>query len=63
MSDRLNQVIQNKIEKGDKLFSVFVTAGFPELNAVTEIILTLAESGVDFVELGIHFQIQLRMDR
>lgn len=55
MSKNLNQVIKNKIKTGNKLLSVFVTAGFPERNATSEIILNLAESGVDFVELGIPF--------
>ena len=55
MSSYLNQIIKNKIEKNNKLLSVFITAGFPELDATPEIIFTLADSGVDFVELGIPF--------
>lgn len=38
-----------------KLFSIFVTAGFPTLASTVEIVETLAASGVDFIELGIPF--------
>lgn len=55
MSKNLNNLIEQKIKNGEKLLSVFVTAGFPELNATTDIILNLADSGVDFVELGLPF--------
>ena len=55
MSENLNNLIEQKIKNGEKLLSVFVTAGFPELDATTDIILNLADSGVDFVELGLPF--------
>jgi len=38
-----------------KIFSIFVTAGFPTLEATVPIVETLAASGVDLIELGIPF--------
>ncbi|HQH55271.1 MAG TPA: tryptophan synthase subunit alpha [Candidatus Marinimicrobia bacterium] len=55
MSTRLNQILKSKKEKQEKCLSIFLTAGFPEKNCTPEIILTLAASGVDFIELGIPF--------
>ena len=55
MSQRLNNLIAEKNAAGEKLLSIYVTAGFPEKDATTDIILTLAESGVDFIELGMPF--------
>jgi tryptophan synthase alpha chain len=55
MSKRLNELFAQKKVNGEKLLSVFVTAGFPELGATELIITALAENGVDFIELGIPF--------
>lgn len=55
MSQRLNQFITQKLARNEKLLSVFITAGFPEFDATAEIIITLADCGVDFIELGIPF--------
>ena len=55
MSQRLNNRISTKIAANEKLFSIYITAGFPEVDATTDILLTLAESGVDFIELGMPF--------
>jgi len=55
MSQRLNDLFLQKKTKGEKLLSVFVTAGFPELEATELILTTLVENGVDFIELGIPF--------
>ncbi len=38
-----------------KLLSIFLTAGFPTLDATVSIVKTLAANGVDFIELGIPF--------
>ncbi|MDQ4122083.1 MAG: tryptophan synthase subunit alpha [Acidobacteriota bacterium] len=38
-----------------KIFSIFVTAGFPALEATVPIVEALAASGVDLIELGIPF--------
>lgn len=51
MNNRLSKLFaQNK-----KLFSIFLTAGFPALDSTVKIVQTLARSGVDFIELGIPF--------
>ena len=55
MSQRLNKLIANKNAANKKLLSIYVTAGFPEKDATSEILLTLANSGVDFIELGMPF--------
>jgi len=55
MSKRLNDIIKSKAGSGEKLLSIFVTAGFPEIDSTKEIILALDEAGVDFIELGIPF--------
>ena len=55
MSKRLNDLINDKSGKGEKLLSIFVTAGFPEIESTKETILTLDEAGVDFIELGVPF--------
>jgi tryptophan synthase alpha subunit len=49
MSKRLNELFAQKKVNGEKLLSVFVTAGFPELGATELIITALAENGVDFI--------------
>ncbi len=46
----MNPFIQNK-----KQVSIFVTAGFPEINSLTEQIRYLQEKGIDFIEVGIPF--------
>ena len=55
MSKRLNDLIQQKRNNSEKLLSIFVTAGFPKKDETVEIILDLADAGVDFIELGIPF--------
>jgi tryptophan synthase alpha chain len=42
-------------ENGKKIFSIFVTAGFPRLEDTAPICEALAESGVGMIELGIPF--------
>jgi len=55
MSLRLKDLINRKKIRNEKLLSIFVTAGFPEREATVEVVITLAEAGVDFIELGIPF--------
>jgi len=42
-------------ERGEKSVGLFVTCGFPNPDATAGILDTIAESGVDFVELGMPF--------
>ena len=46
----MNPFIKNK-----KQVSIFVTAGFPEIDSLTEQIRYLQEKGIDFIEVGIPF--------
>lgn len=55
LSQRLNSLIKAKKAESKKLLSIFLTAGYPKLEDSVDIILTLAEAEVDFVELGIPF--------
>lgn len=41
--------------KNKNLFSVFFTAGFPELNDTQKIIENLGSNGVDFIEVGLPY--------
>lgn len=50
-----NNRLAKLFEGNKKIFSIFVTAGFPNLRDTAAIIETLAASGVDLIELGIPF--------
>jgi tryptophan synthase alpha chain len=54
----MNRLI-HKIEilrgSGNKALSMFITAGYPSIDATAEIVKTLESSGTDFIELGIPF--------
>ena len=52
---RLADFVRTKIESGEKLLSVFVTAGFPDRKATLPLLGTLAEAGADLLELGVPF--------
>lgn len=45
----------NPFKKDKKQISLFVTAGYPELNSLPEQILSLENAGIDFLEIGIPF--------
>jgi len=53
--NRLQTLIASKRERAEKLLSVFVPAGFPEMESTAAIVVMLEEAGADFVELGIPF--------
>ena len=55
MSQLLNQLIETKRAESKKLLSVFLTAGYPRLEDTVDIVLSLADAQVDFIELGIPF--------
>ena len=42
-------------KKKDGLLSIFITAGYPNLNDTIEVLKELEANGVDMVELGIPF--------
>lgn len=45
----------NPFIKDTKQVSIFVTAGYPDINSLKRQLLTLQDQGVDFVEVGIPF--------
>lgn len=51
----LNNRLSQLFEKEKKIFSIFVTAGFPGLADTVAICEELEKSGVDLIELGIPF--------
>ena len=42
-------------EKGEKALVIYLTAGYPSLNATREFIFALERTGVDIIELGVPF--------
>lgn len=42
-------------EKKNNMLSIFITAGYPQLNDTASIVKSLEASGADFIELGIPF--------
>jgi tryptophan synthase alpha chain len=51
----MNRIDQLFIKKKERILSVYMTAGFPELNDTVEIISSLQASGVDMIEIGMPF--------
>jgi len=52
MTNRISSLFQ---KKSNSILNVYFTAGFPKLDDTLEIILHLANSGVDLIEIGIPF--------
>ena len=50
--NRINQIFQ---EKSKGLFSLYFCAGHPTLESTSDIIKTLEQKGIDFIEVGIPF--------
>ncbi|HZH68411.1 MAG TPA: tryptophan synthase subunit alpha [Chitinophagales bacterium] len=50
--NRIQQLFKNKKEK---IVSIFITAGFPHLDSLPEILVALESAGVDIVEIGMPF--------
>jgi tryptophan synthase alpha chain len=50
--NRINKLFETKKEN---IFSVYFTAGFPNLNDTVEIIQLLEKNGVDLIEIGVPF--------
>ena len=53
-SSRMRSVFQGR-KKDEKVMSLFLTAGYPELGATAELILGLEKSGAEMIELGMPF--------
>ncbi|MGB7784841.1 MAG: tryptophan synthase subunit alpha [Salinimicrobium sp.] len=53
--NRINRKLQEKSQKGEKLLSLYFTAGYPQPEDTLEIIQQLQQSGVDMIEIGLPF--------
>ncbi|MFV1884891.1 MAG: tryptophan synthase subunit alpha [Balneola sp.] len=52
----MNRITKKFEEKGsEKLMSLFITAGYPDLESTAELILGFEENGADIIELGMPF--------
>lgn len=52
--NRIKKAFDNK-KPEEKLLSLFITAGYPDLDSTVELILGFEKSGADLIELGIPF--------
>lgn len=55
LNTKLMNRINQKLQKNDKLLSIYFTAGYPNLNDTSSIIKNLESSGVDMIEIGLPF--------
>ncbi len=53
--NRIDAVLQRLKEKGEKALTLFVTAGFPELESTVPLVLELVQAGADIIEIGMPF--------
>ncbi len=51
----LRNFIEKKRNKGEKLLSIYLTAGFPTETATLQLLEMIAKAGADFIELGVPF--------
>jgi tryptophan synthase alpha chain len=51
----MNRIHQLFERKPSGVLSIFITAGFPQIDSLTEILIALEEAGVDMVEIGMPF--------
>lgn len=52
--NRIQNVFKNK-KADEKLMSLFITAGYPDLESTVDLILGFEENGADMIELGMPF--------
>lgn len=52
--NRIEDLFKNQ-KPNDKLMSLFITAGYPELDATVDLILGFENNGADMIELGMPF--------
>jgi len=55
MSNRIDTMFRRQKEKKRKALITFVTAGDPDLETTRQLVLAMAESGADLVELGVPY--------
>lgn len=52
--NRIQAIFDSK-RKDEKIMSLFITAGYPDLNSTVELILEFEKNGADIIELGMPF--------
>lgn len=53
-SSRIRRFFKNR-DSGEKVMSLFITAGYPDLESTAELILGFEKNGADLIELGMPF--------
>lgn len=53
--NELQRMIQEKIDAGGKILSIYLTAGYPHAAATVPLLQTIIEAGADLIELGVPF--------
>ncbi len=60
--DKIEKLLNNRIDKlfeqrdpSSKIASLFITAGYPDLQSTADLIIGMAENGADMIELGMPF--------
>ena len=53
--NRIKQKLQESTQKGQKILSIYFTAGYPEPQDTVTILKELEKSGVDMIEIGLPF--------
>ena len=55
MTNRIQQAFEKVKAKGEKALIPYIMAGDPSLEETETLVLTLAESGADLIEMGVPF--------
>ncbi len=53
--NKLSPYLNERKVKGQKILSLFATAGFPEIAATAPLVVAMAHAGADLIEIGIPF--------
>lgn len=53
--NNLKSYLDDKINNGEKILSIYLTAGFPIIDATIPLLETIAEAGADVIEVGVPF--------
>ncbi len=53
--NRIEKRINNELQAGRKVLSVFLTCGFPETNKFIDLALSVLDAGADLLEIGVPF--------
>ena len=51
----LKSYLDDKIQNGEKILSIYLTAGFPTIDATLPYLETIAAAGADIIEIGVPF--------